>query len=188
MTSETKSKSKGLLRTDTSTISGRIDEGNPITAENYLAYAKAFGRTFLVALANGKYQGVEYSYSAKQWGAWLAFFKRIGLKHGFMDRREFWQVPAEWPHEFDPLSSIQGDYEAGQAFERRWLAERSQEKFDYAVSAERRVAAAANGMRTMRAKWRERTPQSHLAAPRSPPRDLGEFPERLLETELMRQA
>lgn len=49
----------------------------------------------------------------RQWGAWLAYFGRIGYNTRFMRQRDFYTVPAAWPHEFDAEATMLGDYAAG---------------------------------------------------------------------------
>lgn len=145
-----------------------------VTPENYYAACKscfaARGTAFLVALGNGKHEGVEYSYSAKQWGAWLAFFKRTGIKTAFMLMRDWYQVPTEWPHQFTSDSTVQQDHDAGSEFERRLLSERAAEKEKYARTAAgiARVAAAMTRLRNFDSK-KEPTPPDHLVAPEIKP-------------------
>lgn len=156
-----------------------------ITAENYYAQAKtclaARGTGFLIALADGETQGVKYRYSAKQWGAWVMFFSRIGLKHGFMAKRDWYQVPTEWPHEFTLDATVQGDHAIGAEFERRFLARRAADEEAYARTDERklRIAGMARRLRDFSKKG-EPTPAEHLAAPEIIPpwRD----PEKLRES------
>lgn len=102
-----------------SAFDGEIQFG--VTSETYHAKAKAF------ILANGN-QGVvvarEPSAKAekatpRQWGAWLAYFRKIGKK-GYpelMGRLGYFIVPAEWPHLFDGNATVQGDNSVADAFE-----------------------------------------------------------------------
>jgi hypothetical protein len=239
------------------TTNGHIDEGNPITAENYLAYAKAFGKTFLIARAHGWAGDVEYHATPREWGAWLWYFLRKQISVALMGVRDYYQVPSRWPYEFDPAATIAEAQLAADDFERgfihgarnRILTPKSEGGFIVKQDTRTRSRSAyvpfpqlwdaftgdpviipklnsglpwdvlrraasmlatqgpksagdflavqfppvlgpiaqglVSGFPTAR---RQRTPASHLAEPRPLPQDLGEFPERLLETELMRQA
>jgi hypothetical protein len=51
-----------------------------------------------------------------QWGAWLAYLKRIGYRTAFMQSRDFYTVPAEWPHLFDAEAQIGADHTAGEDY------------------------------------------------------------------------
>jgi hypothetical protein len=245
------------LRTDSNTISARIDERNPITAENYLAYAKAFGRTFVIARARCWIGDVECEPTPREWGAWLWYFLRKGISVRLMGVRDYYQVPSRWPYEFDPLATNAEAQLAADDFERgfvtgirhRILVPKPEGGFivKQATAAHHREAyvpfpqlwdaftgdpviipklssglrwdvlnRAASLLATQGPKAagdflavqfapalgpiaqglisgfpsirRHPTPQGHLAEPERPslPRDLGELPERLLETEMMR--
>lgn len=175
MTSEAKRRGSGLSSKGSApNISAPWSLASGVNQENYCAFARecfrAKGAAFLIALANGKSQGVEYHYSAKQWGAWLAFFKRAKIKHSLMLHREWYQVPTEWPHEFTADSTVQQDFELGEEFERRWLVDRASERAAYARGAERAAQAVAAKAR-MR-KWSGATvatPEEHLKAPAPEP-------------------
>lgn len=115
-----------LPKTITSALVSGGGLASGINADNYAEYGRlrvtANGGTgFLVALRNGEKHGVKYTQSIKQYGAWLAFFKRARIPHQRMERSEFYTVPAEWPHQFTTDSTITEDHEAGGEFERRWF-------------------------------------------------------------------
>lgn len=149
--------------------SGHSDLAQNVTAENYLAKSKAFlavnGDGFLIGLRNGICQGVHFSSTPKQWGAWRAYFiaRKIGVR--FMDRRgktgECYTVPAEWPHLFDASSTVQEDYEIGEAFMANYRPENSH----YADAATRRAVVAGLRSRFPRPDKRQATPNKHLAEP-----------------------
>jgi hypothetical protein len=137
-----------------------------VTAENYYDRARdcfrARGSAFLVAIDNGECQGVKYSYSAKQWGAWLAFFKARKIPYVFMLRRDWYQVPTEWPHEFCVEATVLDDHNAGSAFERELLRLRSDEKAALAQKGDK-VAFATAAKTRMRGDARKvATPPNHL--------------------------
>lgn len=105
----------------TGELTKRITDGN--YKEKSLAYLAAHdGRGFLIALAEGTLRGVEYHQSLEQWGAWLAFFRRNGIKQSFMLQSEVYMVPAEWPHLFTSDSTVLQDHDAGDRFAVRWRA------------------------------------------------------------------
>jgi hypothetical protein len=259
MTSETETRGKKLSSNGSSTTSGRLTADNPITAENYLAYAKAFGRTFLIARAHGWIGDLEYHAMPREWGAWLWYFLRKQISVALMGVRDYCQVPSRWPYEFDPAATIVEAQLAADDFERgfvpgarsrilipkpeggfivkqaatvrqreayvlfpqlwdaftgdpviipklnsglRWdvlnraasllATQGPQAAGDFlAVQFAPPLGLIAQGVLAgFPVARRQPTPQSHLAEQEPPqlPRDLGEFPERLLETELMRQA
>lgn len=37
----------------------------------------------------------------RQWGAWRAYFAKLKINLAFFDSRNYYTVPAEWPHLFD---------------------------------------------------------------------------------------
>lgn len=146
-----------------------------IGPDNYTAFAKEClalrGTAFLVALNNGKWAGADFHYTAKQWGAWLAFFERAKIPHAFMKQRAdeqlFYQVPTEWPHEFTTDATVLGDHAAGAEFEQALLDRRAREKAEWArraANVEQRAAQAISAKALMR-EWRPRTPTDHLRIP-----------------------
>jgi hypothetical protein len=143
-----------------------------------------------VAVDDGECQGVKYSYSAKQWGAWLTFFKARKIPHVFMLRRDWYQVPTEWPHEFCVEATVQGDHEAGAAFEREMLRQRHREKASLARRVDREAGAAAAKARMRGDPRKQPTPNEHIdpLTEIDPPWKTDTRPaSHLLETDLLRQ-
>lgn len=132
-----------------------------ITAENYAEKAKAFitlkGSSALVACRSGSCQGVRYEADLKRWGAWLSYFKWLKCKTHFMESREFYTVPADWPHQFDAGMTMEADVEAGEIYlgeVRRKIAK----QFD----TDRLIKGAAV-KRWRTDKWKGPTPPEHIA-------------------------
>lgn len=48
--------------------------------------------------------------SLRQWGAWRAYFKKIGRALHHFDRSDYYTVPAAWPHLFDADATVQEDH------------------------------------------------------------------------------
>lgn len=118
-----------------------------VTAENYQEIGSAFIGMFggaVIALADGKAQGVEWTASPRQWGAWRAYLAARKIPIKFMDARgkegKCWTVPAAWPHEFDSEATVQGDQEAANWFMRNYRPER----LDLASAAKRAATVAAH--------------------------------------------
>jgi hypothetical protein len=101
-----------------------------ITGENFTEVAKAFlvsrKAGAIIALANGKKGGTEFTAQIGPWGAWRAYWKGVGFKQmvAWMDRygptkEACLTVPTLWPHEFDMVqANVQDDHHAGEAFRR----------------------------------------------------------------------
>jgi hypothetical protein len=101
-----------------------------ITGENFTEVAKAFlvsrKAGAVIALAEGKKGGTEFTAQVGPWGAWRAYWKRIGFKQmvSWMDRygstpNACLTVPTLWPSEFDMVqANVQDDHQAGEAFRR----------------------------------------------------------------------
>lgn len=93
-----------------------------VTAETYAVKAKAFilandNVGFVIAIQDtAKADAI----TARQWGAWLSYFKRLGIKGypALMERLGYFTVPAEWPHLFDADATVQSDNAAADGFER----------------------------------------------------------------------
>ena len=97
-----------------------------VTAENYAEMAGDFislngGTGFVIALENGVTQGVHYTQTLRQWGAWYSFFVRIRLHAWSMLKRTYYTVPAEWPSSFTSDCTVLEDAKIGMSFERDWL-------------------------------------------------------------------
>src|SRR5689334_22501070 len=80
-----------------------------VTARNYAAKAKAFmeihGNTrTVICQRQSTYrdeEGNPFVVNLRAWGAWLAYYKRIGYNTALMMTRDIRTVPAPWPHLFD---------------------------------------------------------------------------------------
>lgn len=154
-----------------------------VTAENYRDLGKAFigmqGHGFLIALRKGKTQGVEYEQSLRQWGAWLVYFHDKGIKTTFMQSREFYTVPAEWPHLFDGDATVQGDMVAGEEFERHIHRKWATEKIEHGSAAQRAATIAAYRLRMAERKPKPTPEEFMTIAPEiRPPVDISDFPDR----------
>lgn len=138
-----------------------------VTGENYGQLGSDFiavngGTGFIVALRDGQAQGVEYMQTLRQWGAWYAYFVRIKHKAFAMLKREYYTVPAEWPHLFDATATFLQDVDVGAEFERRYRAKLARESDRYAASVNK-VAIASAGKARMRSDPRKQpTPPEHL--------------------------
>ena len=107
-----------------------------MNSETYLKLGKAWIAErggFVLGLEDGECQGVKFTQSPRQWGAWRAYFKERDMKTTFMDAKaqataankltvnpHCFTVPTEWPHEFDSEATVQGDHAAGNLFMRNW--------------------------------------------------------------------
>jgi hypothetical protein len=117
-----------------------------VTAENYQEVGSAFIGAYggaIIALADGKSQGAEWTANPRQWGAWRAYLAARKIPIKFMDARgkegKCWTVPAAWPHEFDGDATVQADQEAANWFMRNYRPER----LDLAAAAKRAATVAA---------------------------------------------
>lgn len=118
-----------------------------VTPENYQQIGAAFIGMYggaVIALAEGKSQGVEWKAAPRQWGAWRAYLAERNISVKFMDARgkegKCWTVPAAWPHEFDSDATVQGDQRAAEWFMRNYRPER----LDLASAAKRAATVAAH--------------------------------------------
>lgn len=116
MTSRTSSKGRGSEFLATHVVARPMTD---VTPDNYsdcaVDYMTLAGKGSIVARWSGNCQGVRYEADPKRWGAWLAYFKRKGMKTAFFESRDFYTVPADWPHQFDADVSLSEDTEAGEA-------------------------------------------------------------------------
>lgn len=117
-----------------------------VTAANYQELGSAFVGLYggaVIALADGKSQGEEWTANPRQWGAWRAYLAKRKINIKFMDARakegKCWTVPADWPHNFDGDATLQEDQEAAAWFMRNYRPER----LDLASAAKRAATVAA---------------------------------------------
>ena len=95
-----------------------------------------------------------------KWGAWRAYFIRIGYSVHRFDKCDYYTVPASWPHEFDAEATVAADYVAGEQFV-EFLRMRKDEESDHRMSP---VA-----MKKMVSDFKSRAPvEKPQAAPRAP--------------------
>ncbi len=95
-----------------------------VTAENYgdlgRNFIKAKGSGFIVAQRDSAKRldgGDTIKATPPQWGAWLSYLKRIGYKTEFMLSRDYFTVPAEWPHLFDVEATVIEDNAAADVWQ-----------------------------------------------------------------------
>lgn len=101
----------------------------------------------VIALNKGTKGGVDFDPQIGPWGAWRAYWKRMGHKGlvRFMDscggNKDFClTVPMLWPHEFDmEQANVQDDHERAEAFRRNYRPPR----LDLADAARRATTVAA---------------------------------------------
>lgn len=166
-------KFKGSNSSDTSEASP-LSLVSGVMAENYRDLGRSFmgsrgGSGFVIATENGKWQGVAYSQTLRQWGAWLAFFRSRKIPHSAMLNREFYTVPAEWPHEFTTDATVQEDHRLGDAFQKKWLNDRANEHEKYGTAAQRLATITAFKAQVPRETRKRRTLEDHLVAPEIDP-------------------
>lgn len=116
--------------------------GGDVTAETYAGRAKDF------ALTAGSIPIIERKRDGKEWAAWRAYFKRIGM-HGssaMMAEAEKWTVPAKHPADFDTTAWDLRDVEA-----------EPQNRREGASSPAKGLAGALDmGRATMQPEWQRR--------------------------------
>lgn len=100
-----------------------------VDAQSYKAKAKAFMEVDAVSRGTD-FLGVTINIHKhrNQWGAWRAYFARKKISHRFMNDRgredyftkpdmaKGYQVPTEWPHQFDAEHDEYDDHLAGDRF------------------------------------------------------------------------
>lgn len=83
-----------------------------VTSANFAELAAAFiasqGKSFVISRADNAHGKA----TPQQWAAWHAYFARMKIPALLMERRDFYTVPAEWPHMFDASATIGDDHEA----------------------------------------------------------------------------
>lgn len=90
-----------------------------VNVNTYPSLAKAFmdsrgGKGFLIVERYRNIKGEVHHATVDEWGAWVAYFFRKGIKTHLMEQQGYRTVPAQWPHEFDVDASPEHDYEAAQ--------------------------------------------------------------------------
>ena len=100
-----------------------------VTAASYPALAKGYeeGRGsvgFMIApkTTTTRHGGIAAK-TTDEWGAWLAYFIKIGKSTKFMESQGYYTVPAQWPHQFDVNQSPDTDYAEAAAY-RKHMHER----------------------------------------------------------------
>lgn len=148
-----------------------------VTGDNFVKKAKNFmalnecGHVVAIRLYPG---AVEFRPQPRQWGAWLAYWQRIGYRCRGVEARGYATVPTEWPHDFDVAAGMNADDQAGEMFFNRWERERSERRS--AADAIQRAATVTRLWRQIASARRVQTPDSHLAFADAP-LDLSEFPD-----------
>lgn len=87
----------------------------------------------------------------KKWGAWVAYFSRLGLARPYMARADHYSVPEAWPHLFDAAISQREDEAAGERYVAKVLADRAGER-TYNVDAAVRQAGRRRWFNEVRPK------------------------------------
>jgi hypothetical protein len=82
-------------------------------------FIKARGKGFLIASRFIRAKGEAIEKTTDEWGAWLAYFFRLGVKTALMEAKGYYTVPAQWPHEFDKNQTPEEDYEAARHYRER---------------------------------------------------------------------
>lgn len=127
------------------------------------------GEGFVIALKDGSIQGFEYKQALRQWGAWLAYFKRMHHKIQLMSQREFYTVPAEWPHLFDVSATVQLDHATGEHFGKNHIVQEAKWRRQDESIAQKQAAVLAGRMRMRDWGKKKPTPEEHLVAPEIDP-------------------
>ncbi len=104
-----------------------------VTRETYAKLGKQFiasndNTGFVIALRKVRKGDTNHPATVKQWGAWFAYFQSKGISTKFMETRDYYTVPAEWPHQFDADAPVSADYSVGEEFSRRHHKERARLK------------------------------------------------------------
>lgn len=104
-----------------------------VTAASYAALAKGFmegkgGVGFIIAPKQTALRGGGFAAKTiDEWGAWLAYFMRLGVKTKFMEDLGYYTVPAQWPHQFDINQNPDTDYAEAAAYRKHLHARIAQE-------------------------------------------------------------
>lgn len=118
-----------------------------VTKENYSQLAITFmemngGSGFIVCRRECPIHGQSELGKATpgQWAAWRAYFARLGVPTRIMDSRDYYTVPAEWPHLFDAMATVGDDHEAA----RNFASHRDGNRSTAVLSTQARKAAVSN--------------------------------------------
>jgi len=96
-----------------------------VTSSSYGALAKGYiegrgGTGFLIAPKQQALQGGGFTAKTiDEWGAWMAYFMKIGRQTKFMEDKGYATVPAQWPHQFDVNQNPDTDYAEAEAYRKR---------------------------------------------------------------------
>lgn len=100
-----------------------------VTAASYGALASGYqvgrgGTGFMIAPKQTSLRGGGIAAKTiDEWGAWLAYFVKIGKPIKFMEGQGYYTVPAQWPHQFDVNQNPDTDYAEAAAY-RKYLHEK----------------------------------------------------------------
>ena len=100
-----------------------------VTATSYPSLAKGYeeGRGCVGFIIAPKQTAMRHgglaAKTTDEWGAWLAYFMKIGKATKFMESQGYYTVPAQWPHQFDVNQNPDTDYAEAAAY-RKHLHER----------------------------------------------------------------
>lgn len=88
-----------------------------VTKDNYGEKGSKFielnGKKGFVISRHGAQKGKDvFAPTLKQWAAWRRYFVGKGIDVRWFDTRDYYTVPAEWPHLFDAEATVAGDYAA----------------------------------------------------------------------------
>lgn len=145
-----------------------------VNVNTYPGLAKAFmdsrgGKGFLILERGRPIKGEQHHATVDEWGAWVAYFFRKGIKTHLMEQQGYRTVPAQWPHEFDVDASPEHDYEAAQHHRKnmqRRIAEQ-QETRVVPVELGRRIKSIWNAIKPqMVAKAEQEEGKKEPAPPR----------------------
>lgn len=139
-----------------------------VNKDNLTAKAKAF-----VEMGSGEWQSVgkpseltNGENRMREFGAWVAYFKHLGMPTRWFEEREAITVPARWPHMFDAEREVQTDYAAAGVWLNQVEAERKLELETKELTPEQKQKVISK----LKAKWWptgkppvQTTPKSHLA-------------------------
>jgi hypothetical protein len=106
----------------------------------------------------------------REFGAWVEYFKTLGMPTRWYEERVNITVPARWPHMFDAEREVQTDYAAAGVWMDQVEMERKLELETTELTPEQKQKVVSK----LKAKWwpsgkppRQKTPEAHLADPPS---------------------